>query len=108
MSRYTGECEDGIDERGWEREMSKPIRAYGPPTAAKGDPSRRRAFDALVLGVLVAAGKPLAVSDINQIVTRQWNGARGPGGVTGALARLRDAGKVVAASRGNFREWRAA
>lgn len=83
-------------------------RSYGPPTAVKGDIRRRRAFDELVLEVLAEHHpRPLPVSEVNKLVKRRWKGQRGPGGVPGALDRLRRAGDAVTVSRGGFREWRA-
>lgn len=84
------------------------LRADGPPTATKGDIARRREYDSLVLAVVVeAAGASTApISEIVKTVSKRWEGDPAQGRVLGALKRLRRAGRVVAVSRGSWREWR--
>ena len=48
MSRYTGECVDGIDEKGWEREMDKPMGASMRARRQRTWASRRSGFQGLV------------------------------------------------------------
>lgn len=69
------------------------IRAYGPPTAAKGDVRRRREFDDLVLGCLEHHGTSMSATAITD-----WLGVRYPYGsvetVITALKRLQRTRKV--------------
>lgn len=77
-----------------------PVRAYGPPTERKGNASKARELDEMVLAILVDAERALYPLEVGLALRRRWEAQHGSLYTEAktlalrSLKRLERAGKV--------------